>query len=212
MSALGFRVTGVRAEPRAAVPTLVFDVLVDEASGVAIESISLRCQIRIEPQRRRYNTAEKDRLRELFGDTPRWGDTVRPFLWTHVSTVVPAFASSISFELPVTVTYDLEVAASKYFHALADGEIPALFLFSGTLFVNGPHGLRVEQVPWDREARFQLPVQVWREMMDAYFPSSGWLRLRRDTLDRLQRAKVRRALASWDDVVTALMRDAGEQP
>ncbi len=110
----------------------------------------------------------------------------------------------------MTVTYDLEVAASKYFHALADGEIPALFLFSGTLFVSGPHGLRVEQVPWDREARFQLPVQVWRELMDAYFPSSGWLRLRRDTLDRLQRAKVRRALASWDDVVSALMRDAGE--
>lgn len=211
MSALGFRITGVRPEARAAVPTLVFDVALEEGSDIAIESISLRCQIRIEPQRRRYSTVEKDRLRELFGDTPRWGDTVRPFLWTHVSTVVPGFAGATSFELPVTVTYDLEVAASKYFHALGDGDIPALFLFSGTLFVSGPHGLRVEQVPWDREARFQLPVQVWRELMDAYFPSSGWLRLRRDTLDRLQRAKVRRALASWDDVVSALMRDAGER-
>jgi hypothetical protein len=201
---LAFRVTDVRVEPHAAVPTLLFLLVVEEVAGDVVESIALRCQIRIEPQRRRYTRVEEERLLELFGETPRWGDTLRPFLWTHVSTIVPGFAGATAIELPVPVSYDLEVAASKYFHAL--------FLFSGTLFIRGPDGLRVQQVPWDREASFRLPVRVWRGLMDTYFPGSGWLRLRRDTLDGLQRIKVRRALATWDDVVVALLKEAGEPP
>ena len=210
MTALAFRVTHARVEPYAAVPTLLFGLAIEEVAGGSVESIALRCQIRIEPQRRRYQPGEEERLRELFGETPRWGDTLRPFLWTHVSTIVSGFDGSTSIELPVPVSYDLEVAASKYFHALEDGEIPALSLFSGTLFGRGASGLRIEQVPWDKEAAFRVPVRLWRELMDAYFPGTGWLRLRRDTLDAMQRAKVRRALATWDDVVTALLRDAGE--
>ncbi|HKE16628.1 MAG TPA: DUF6084 family protein, partial [Kofleriaceae bacterium] len=172
--------------------------------------IALRCQIRIEPQRRRYTPTEEERLAELFGDTARWGDTLRPFLWTHVTTIVSGFTGATEVELPVPVTYDLEVAASNYFQALEGGDIPALFLFSGTVFLRGSAGLRVEQVPWDKEVSHRLPMQVWRDLMDAYFPGCGWLRLRRETLDGLQRAKVRRALASWDDVMVALMRDAGD--
>lgn len=206
---VSFRVTGARAEPHAAVPTLCFGLAI-EAAGARVESIALRCQIRIEPHRRRYGRREEERLTELFGETARWGDTLKPFLWTHASTIVPGFAGATEAELPVPVTYDLEVAAGKYFHALEDGHVPALFLFSGTLFAEGPTGLRIHQVPWDREASFRLPVRVWRELMDAYFPGAGWLRLRRDTLDGLQKAKVRRALATWDDVVVALLRDAGE--
>ena len=38
-------------------------------------------------------------------------------------------------------------------------------------------GFTVELVPWHLESRFRLPVSVWRELMDAYFPNSGWLRL-----------------------------------
>ena len=212
MTALLFRVSEARVEQHAAAPTLRFGMTIEKVAGEPVESIALRCQLRIEPQRRSYTRAEETRLLELFGETPRWGDTLRPFLWTHVSTVVPGFTGSTSLELPVPVTYDLEVAAGKYFHALEEGEIPVLFLFSGTLFVRGPDGLRVEQVPWDKESSYRLPVRVWRQLMDAYFPGSGWLRLRRDTLDSLQRAKVRRALATWDDVVVALMRDAGEFP
>lgn len=210
MTSLAFRVTHAKVEPYAAVPTLLFGLAIEEVAGGGVESISLRCQIRIEPQRRRYERVEEERLLELFGETPRWGDTLKPFLWTHVTTVVPAFSGATAIELPVPVSYDLEVAASKYFHSLEDGDIPALFLFSGTLFGRGAGGLHIEQVPWDKEAAFRLPVRVWRELMDAYFPGSGWLRLRRETLDGLQRAKVRRALATWDDVLTALLRDAGE--
>jgi Family of unknown function (DUF6084) len=210
MNQLSFKVVGGRVEPYAAVPTLLFSLAIEQRGGEPVESIGLRCQIRIEPQKRRYTRVEEERLLELFGETPRWGDTLKPFLWTHVSTVVPGFSGSTVVDLPVACSYDLEVAAAKYFHALADGEIPTLFLFSGTVFVRGPAGLRVHQVPWDKEAPYRLPVRVWRELMDAYFPQSGWLRLHRDTLDGLSRVKARRALATWDDVVTALLRDAGE--
>ena len=210
MNDLQFKVVSGRAEPYAAVPTLMFALAIDQAGGDPVESIGLRCQIRIQPQKRRYTCTEEERLLELFGETPRWGDTLKPFLWTHVSTVVPGFAGSTVVDLPVPCSYDLEVAAAKYFHALDDGDIPTLFLFSGTVFVRSPAGLRVQQVPWEKEASYGLPVGVWRALMDAYFPQSGWLRLRRDTLDGLTRVKARRALATWDDVVTALLRDAGE--
>jgi hypothetical protein len=208
MDDLAFRVTGARAEPFAAAPTLVFGLAV--SARQPIESIALRCQLRIEPQRRRYTAAEEERLIELFGESPRWGDTLKPFLWTHVATVVPAFRGETVVELPVPCSYDLEVAAAKYFHALDDDAIPTLFLFSGTVFVAGAAGLRVLPVAWHHEAPFRLPVAVWRRLMDDYFPQGGWLRLRRDTIDALGRFKARRALALWDDVMTTLLRDAGE--
>lgn len=205
MIELGFRITGARAEPFAATPTLMFGIAVTERGGETIESIALRCQIRIEPQRRRYTPAEESRLVELFGETPRWGDTLKPFLWIHTSTMVPGFRGEAAVDLPVPCTYDLEVAAAKYFHALEDDAIPILFLFSGTVFMRGESGLRVQQVPWDKEASFRLPVSVWRGLMDNYFPSSGWLRLRRESLDALTRFKGKHALATWDDVVKALL-------
>lgn len=210
MNGLAFRVEGARVDRHCAVPTLMFDLDL-EAPGDPVESLLLRCQIRIEPHKRRYTVDEERRLLELFGETPRWGDTLKPFLWTHVSAVVPGFSGRTSFELAVPCTYDLEVAAAKYMHSLDGGEIPTIFLFSGTVFRRAAAGMRVEQVPWDKEARLRLPVRVWRELMDAYFPGSGWMRLRKETLDALMLVKARRALATWDDVVVAILRDAGEE-
>ena len=80
----------------------------------------------IEPQRRRYEPAEQARLVELFGEAPRWGDTLRPFLWTHVGITVTGFEATTEVDLPITCTYDFEVAAAKYLHGLDDGEIPIL--------------------------------------------------------------------------------------
>jgi len=210
VNAFDFAVLDVTPEPYAAAPTLRFRMRVDASDPGAVESIALRCQIRIEPQRRRYTDEEKNRLAELFGATPRWGDTLKPFLWTHASTTVRAFKASTEFDLSVPCTYDFEVAAAKYLHSIGDGDIPLLLLFSGTVFAQGPHGLHVFPVSWDCETRHRLPVRVWRTLMDLYFPGSGWLRLRADVLDRLLRFKARRALATFDDVVLALLREAGE--
>jgi hypothetical protein len=175
-----------------------------------VHALVLRSQIRIEPQRRRYQADEEERLYDLFGETPRWGESLRPFLWTHVATSLTGFTGSVEFDLPLECTYDLEVAATKYLHALRGGEIPLLLLFSGTVFTRGDGGLAAEPVSWDSEATFRLPVSVWREVMDLYFPNSGWLRLHRDTLDRLQRFKSAQAVPTWDQAVDVLLKVAGE--
>jgi uncharacterized protein DUF6084 len=65
-------------------------------------------------------------------------------------------------------------------------------------------------VPWTSETRQGVPVAVWREVMDRYFPGTGWLRLRRETLAELQRYKAATALPGWDDVVTDLLTRARE--
>jgi hypothetical protein len=210
MSELGLTILGVRVEPYAATPTLVFRLRVEATGGETIHTLALRCQIRIEPQRRRYAADEEAALEELFGRTERWGDTLKPFLWTHVSTMAPGFTGAGEVDLVVPCTYDFEVAAAKYLHALEGGEIPLLFLFSGTVFARGEEGLRVTQIPWDREARHRLPVATWRELMDRYYPNAGWLRLRRDTIDALLSLKARRAVTTFDEIIDALLAEAGE--
>ena len=212
MTELAIQVLKAEAEPYAAVPTLSFRLRLKETTGARIHSIALRCQLRIEPQRRRYSPEEERRLLELFGETPRWGDTLKPFLWTHVSTLVPGFQGATESQLSVPCTYDFEVAASKYLHSLDGGEIPVLLLYSGTVFAEGETGLQVTPLPWDRDSSYRLPVRVWRDLMDLYFPNGGWLRLRRETLDGLMRFKARRALASWDEVVETLLNERAEAP
>ncbi|MGH9300906.1 MAG: DUF6084 family protein, partial [Acidimicrobiales bacterium] len=185
MTKLAFEVLGARPEPHAAVPTIMLGLRVVETEGDGVHALALRCQIRIEPQRRHYSPAEEERLYEMFGETPHWGDSLRPFLWTHVSTTIAGFKGETEIELPVECSYDFEVAGAKYLHGLEDGAIPLLLLFSGTVFARGASGFTAEPVAWSSEAGFPLPVAVWRGMMDMYFPNSGWLRVSRDTLDGL---------------------------
>jgi uncharacterized protein DUF6084 len=209
MADLSFEVVGARAEPYAAVPTLIFTLRIEESSGQHIHAIALRCQIQIEPNRRAHSPAEQARLLEMFGEPGRWGETVKPLLWTHVAVMVPSFRGSVTIDLPMTCTYDFEVAAAKYFEGLDGGEIPLLFLFSGSVFTPGGTGFMVERVPWEKEAAFRLPVRLWREVMDLYFPNAAWIRLSRESRDALQRFKAEHALPTWDDVVAALLSGAG---
>jgi len=140
----------------AAVPTLQLKLRISETTGAQVHAIALRCQIRIEPQRRRYSAEEAEGLLELFGEPPRWGDTLKPLQFATVSLMVPGFTGSTEVDLPVPCTYDFEVAASKYLHALGDGEVPLLLLFSGTVFTKGTSGFSVSQVPWHKEAAYRL--------------------------------------------------------
>jgi len=66
------------------------------------------------------------------------------------------------------------------------------FLFSGTVFyADGEGNLQVAPIPWDKEARFRLPVKAWHEMMDIYYPNGAWLCLRRDVFERIYQYKGR---------------------
>jgi hypothetical protein len=207
---LAFTVLDVVPEPYGAAPALLFRVRLTESTGAAVHALALRAQIQIEPQRRGYEGPERDGLTDLFGTPERWSATVRPFLWTHASTMVRGFTGDVEFDLPVPCTYDFDVAAAKYLHALRDGEVPLRVLFSGTVFTRGSSGFGVEQVPWHLESAYRMPVRTWRALMDTYFPGGGWIRLDRDTLDALARYRSGRGLTSWEQALGQLLADASE--
>jgi hypothetical protein len=206
-----FGCTGVTADKYAATPSLTFQLAITERSGVRVHAIALRCQIRIEPHRRRYSAAEAERLHDLFGDPSRWAETVKPIQLATVSVMVPGFTAVTEVDLPVPCTYDLEVSSARYLHGLDDGTIPLLLLFSGTVFVATEAGFSVELVPWSAEATYRMPVAVWRELVEAHFPGSAWLRCSRDTLDALSGFKARHALPTWDATLNALLAAAEPQ-
>jgi hypothetical protein len=203
---LTFDCTGARAERFAIVPSMTLVLKISETTGQRVDAIALRCQIRIEPGRRQYSPEEAERLHDLFGETTRWADTLKPIQFTTVTAMVPGFTGSIEIDLPVPFTYDLEIGTTRYFAGLEAGEVPLLLLFSGTVFASANGTLGVQQVPWSKEAAFRLPLATWREAIDAHFPASAWIKMSTSTMDELLRFKTRRALPTWDATITALLR------
>jgi hypothetical protein len=205
-----FTCLDARPELRGAGPSILLSLRIKVEPGQRVHSLALRTQIRIEPRRRRrYNKAEVDKLVDLFGDPSRWGQTLHPLQLCTVSTMVQGFVGQTTTELSVPLSYDIDVAASRYLHGLEEGEVPLLLLFSGTVFTEGPDGVQVGLVPWSEEASYRLPVSVWRAAMDEHFPGSAWLRMRRETLDALLAYRSQHALASWDDTLLLLLKEAG---
>ncbi len=207
MPDLTFRIEQAAVVPFAVAPTLSFELRIDNAkSGQTIHTVALRCQIQIEVTRRRYTPEEQASMRDLFGEPDRWSQTLRTLLWTHASVVVPSFHDTTLTPLHVPCTFDFNVAATKYFEGLTDGEIPLQFLFSGTVFYADVEDvLQVAPISWEREARFKLPVRVWREMMDSYYPNTVWLNLRRDAFDRLYQYKVERGILTWERALESML-------
>lgn len=206
MPDLKFEITGAEPVLFAAQPQIAFKLhIANSRPGERIHNIVLRAQIQIEAPRRPYHAEQKEALRDLFGQPDRWSETLRPMLWTHASTLVPPFEDSTATDLPVACTFDFNVAATKYFHAIDEGEIPLLFLFSGSIFYAADAPLQVAPVPWDREARFRLPAQSWNEMMDLYYPNSAWLSLRRDVFERLYHYKAQHTIPTWEEAFDNLL-------
>lgn len=208
MSRLSFSVRGARAEPFAVIPQLSLRILIEEASGADIYAIALRVQVMIEPQRRNYDAGEGRGLVDLFGPQERYGETLRPMLWTHAAQMVSAFRGSAEIELPVPCSYDFEVAAHKYLSALAGGHIPLNLLFSGTVIERGESGVASSFVPWSCEAAFRLPAALWRETMDARFPNAAWIRVDRETLEALGDYKSALQSPTWDAALMRLLDSA----
>lgn len=214
MPDLRFTVEGAEAVPFAATPLVGLKLRVECVNPEdTIHTITLRAQIQIEATRRRYSEGEKEKLLDLFGEPDRWSRTLRSMLWTHADAVIPAFQGSTLVDLQIPCTFDFNVAATKYFHGVSEGEIPLVLLFSGTAFYVGAQGvLQVAPIPWDKEARYRLPVQVWREMMEQYYPNSVWLSLRRDVFERVYDYKVRHGIQTWEEAFTSLLSLAEEEP
>ncbi len=211
MPDLDFKVEGAEVLEFAAVPSLLLKLRIENLQEEPIRSVALNTQIRIAATQRHYETAEQERLLEVFGEPSRWKDTLRSLLWTHTVLQVRPFSGRTVADMPVPCTYDLEVVAAKYFYALEDGEVPLEFLFSGTVFYAGEGGrLQVARISWEKEAEYRLPVRLWKEMMEHYFPNSAWIRLHRDAFDRLYDYKIRKGFPTWEAAVEALLR-ASEQ-
>jgi hypothetical protein len=217
MPDLNFTVQSAEPLSFAAMPTLSFKIRVENATpNEVIHTIALRAQIQIEATRRRYDDQEKQRLRDLFDEPDRWSRTLRSMLWTHASTVIPSFTAVTTAELQIPCTFDFNVAATKFFHGVSEGEVPLNLMFSGTVFyASGESALQVAPISWDKEARFRLPVQTWKMMMDEYYPNTAWLALRRDVFERLYEYKVRNGIQTWEEALNRMLQaseEAAEEP
>jgi hypothetical protein len=207
---LGFAVEGARALEHSAAPTIRFELGIDSLAGHEIRSVMLHVQIQIAARRRRYDAQAQERLVDLFGTPDRWGSTLSTLPWLRTTVVVPPFSASAQVELDVPCTYDLEVKAARYANALEDGTLPLELLFSGSVFYTGDGGgLQTAMIGWDKEVLFELPVAVWRDTMDQHFPDTAWLRIDRDTYDRLNAHRSRAQHASWEETLGCLL-DRGE--
>jgi hypothetical protein len=156
--------------------------------------------------KRRYSSGEQMRLYELFGEPSQWGKTLRSMPWHSAIVMVKPFSGSTIADFIVPCTFDFNVAATKYFHELEEGDVPLTFLFSGSVFFSGEDGaLQLSQISWNSEASYRMAVAVWKRMMDLYYPNSAWLCLRRDVFDRLLQHKRENAFTSFDQMIESLL-------
>jgi hypothetical protein len=207
---LDFRVEGAHAERHVAVPTLCFRITVRSADARPIRAVLLDTKVQIAARARGYDEREQAALADLFGTPERWGTTLRTLPWTRVAKVVPGFDRETAFDLPVPCTYDLDVIAARYLAGLGDGEIPLELLFSGTVFFAGEGGaLQTARISWEKDAECRLPVSVWREAIDRHFPDAAWLRVGRETWDRLNAERARRGDADFEPTLAALLEERG---
>ena len=207
---LSFRIEEAGVLEYAAGPTLRFAIAI-ESHGGPVRSVALDAQVRIAATQRSYDAHAQQRLLELFGPTEQWGRSLRSLHWANVTLQVPGFRERTVVDLPLPCTYDFELTVSKYFHALEDGDVPLEFLFGGTVFYAAPDGrLQIGRIGWDKDAEFRLPVAVWDEMMDRYFPNSAWLRLQRESFDRLYAYKAGGGFVSWEHALDSLLPKTGE--
>ena len=208
MPELSFQIEGAETASFSASPQIVLKVRVANVDATeTIHSVVLRCQIQLEVTRRRYTADEQRKLNDLFGEPERWSQTLRNLLWTHVNVNIPPFQGETVVDLPVPCTFDFNVGATKYFFGLEDGFVPLCVLFSGTVFyAHEGEGLQAAPISWDKEARYSLPVKVWKDMMDAYYPNSAWLRLRRDVFERLYEYKVRHGIPTWERALENMLQ------
>jgi Family of unknown function (DUF6084) len=201
-----FEVLGARPLRHAAAPMLMLDLQISEPSGRQVYMIALTIQLMIEPARRGYDDATRERLAGLFGAPERWAVTTHSLVWTQLDVVVPAFTGTTTVAAPTPCSYDLELAAAKYLHSLPDGEAPLALHFNGMVYYpNEQGGLQMVLVPWSCSVDYRMPVAVWRETIEHYYPNTGWVALRSQTLRSLERERVGRGLPTYDACIERLL-------
>lgn len=212
MPRLSFAITGASAPP-AATPVVALDLRVTSSPvEEPVRALLLRALVQIDPARRPgYSAAQAARLEDVFGEPARWRRTLRGLLLADVSCTVPAFQGETTVALHVPCPLDWNAAGARYLDAIEDGVIPVLVLLSGTVYHEDAAGAaRLVPLGRDHEARFDLPVAVWRELVARHRGETVYVPLRRDVFERLQRARSRAAAPTWERALEELLARAGE--
>ncbi len=205
---LEFAVLGARPVKYAAAPMLTIDLQVSEADGREVYMVALTIQLMIEPARRSYDDATRERLVELFGAPERWAVTTRSLVWAKLDVLVPAFTGTTTVTVPIACHYDLELAAAKYLDSLPDGQAPLALHFNGMIYYPAADGgLQMVLIPWSKSIDFRMPVSVWRDTIAHYYPGTAWIAVRSETFEALQKAKLDRGLATLDACIANLLDD-----
>ena len=209
---LEFAVLGARPVKYAAAPMLTIDLQVSEPDGREVYMVALTIQLMIEPARRRYDDATRERLVELFGAPERWAVTTRSLVWSKLDVLVPAFTGTTTVTVPIACHYDLELAAAKYLQSLPDGEAPLALHFNGMIYYPADDGgLQMVLIPWSKSIDFRMPVSVWRETIEHYYPGTTWISVRAQTFEALQKEKLERGLATLDACIADLLEDGRDE-
>lgn len=210
MPDLHLRIGDVRPACHTATPMIAAPLEIEDRAGEGeVRSVLLNCQLQLEPHARAYSACEEARLGDLFGERERWAATMRPLYWMSLVVKVPSFRGRTAIDLMLPCSLDFDLAANKFFHRLDAGSVAVTVLFSGTIFFPDENGsIRIAPIPWDREARFDLPVDVWRTAVELHHPGATWFRLSREVFDRLDRYKVSRGHPLWESALTALLDQA----
>jgi hypothetical protein len=200
-------VLGARPVERAAAPTLALELRIRDRSEREIYTVALTAQVMIEPSKRSYETSERERLVELFGDPGRFDGVPENIVWGRYELLVPSFTGATKFELRLPCGAELELPLVKYFGGVRTGKVPLAFHFSGTVLYRGEHDrLQMVRVPWSASADFQLPLATWREAVSQHYPPGGLVHLREETVAALRRYRAERGLISLDECIAELLR------
>jgi hypothetical protein len=204
---LSFQIQGAEALAYSAVPMIALKLRISNTpKDQLVHTIVLHCQVQIDPAKRRYSSHEQGQLHDLFGEPSRWAQTVHPLHWMNTVVTVPSFTGATDVNLELPCSFDFNLAATKYFHAIETGEIPLTVMFSGTIFYAEEDGrLQATQIPWDREASYRMPVEVWKKMMDAHYPNAAWLHLQREVFEKLLDYKVKNGIPTFERALEELL-------
>jgi hypothetical protein len=207
MPDLDFEIISADVKPYAAAPTIDFKLRISNAvEGEEVYAAALKTQVRIEAVYRKYDDETKKRLLEVFGKPERWGETLKSLFWKSITIPVPRFTGQTVIEFPLECNEDMTAAIGKYMHSLKDGDIPLAFIFNGSIFYKGAQkNVQVMPLPWEKETSYRLPVSVWNDLMDAYFPEGKWLRVPKNVFDKLYVYKSKSAFPTMNLCLESLI-------
>ena len=209
MREIACRLESVAELKYAVVPTIVLGLRV--SANQPVSGVDLRCQIMVDVPSRAHSSTERSRLTKLYGDTTASAAPLHPLLWAHTSANFPAFDRQCAVDLTVPVSFDFDVAVTKYFHGLEGEGIPLRLHFSGMIFYRDVRDqLQIARIPWTTEAGGQLPLGLLRSLRDRYYPGSTWLRMPRATFARLFDYKQGVGAPSWEIALDRLLDAADE--